>query len=78
MSLSNCLSICWTMSWCCCRRVRGGGEDVVSDVFVNRVGQAVKNDRLEIFSFKDLLEVDSLLFRVHSRSGREGRGDSVV
>ena len=22
MSLSNCLLICWAMSWCCCRRVR--------------------------------------------------------
>ena len=51
---------------------------MIGDVFVNRVGQAIHNDQLEVFLFKNLFKTDSSLFRVYSGSGRERRGDSVV
>ena len=38
----------------------------------------VDDDGLEIFSFKDLFQMDLSLFRVYSGSGGEGGGDFVV
>ena len=47
-------------------------------MFVNGVRQAVKDDRLEVFSLEDLSETGSSLFRVDGRSDGEGGGNSVV
>jgi len=38
----------------------------------------VNDNGLEVFSFKDLFKADSLLFWIHSGSGREREGNSVV
>jgi len=47
-------------------------------VFIDGVGQAINDDQLEVFAFKNLFQMGSSLFRVYSRSGGEKGGNSVV
>jgi len=47
-------------------------------VFVDRVGQAVEDNGLEVFSLEDLSEMGPSLLGVDGRSDGEGRGNSVV
>ena len=38
----------------------------------------INDDWLEVFSFENLFEMGSSLFRVYSRSGGEKEGNSVI
>jgi len=42
------------------------GEDVVGDVLVDGVGQAINNNQLEVFAFENLFETCLSLFGVYS------------
>ena len=47
-------------------------------MFVNGVGQAVEDNRLEVFSLEDLSETGPSLLGVDGGSDGGGRGNSVV